>query len=71
MVDANKMTDHDSHWQEVMKLAEKYGFMLQAYGGTAILATHKNQLETLGEEKYLFRQSEMFKINMERSYDNG
>lgn len=43
----------DRHWTEVMELAEKYGFVLQAYGGTATLATHKNQLEGLGEPKYL------------------
>jgi hypothetical protein len=34
----------DIHWSEVMKLAEKYGFIIQAYGGTAILATHENQM---------------------------
>jgi len=28
----------DQHWQyEVMKLAEKYGFIVQAYGGFAII----------------------------------
>lgn len=44
----------DEHWQhDVMKLAEKYGFIIQAYGGTATLATHRNQLEQLGEAGYL------------------
>lgn len=43
----------DQHWTEVMELAEKYGFILQAYGGTATLATHQNQLKELGESKYL------------------
>lgn len=43
----------DKHWMEVMYLAEKYGFILQAYGGTAVLATHQNQLTELGEAKYL------------------
>jgi dipeptidase len=42
----------DQHWSEVMKLAEQYGFIVQTYGGTAILATHKNQLDHYGEEKY-------------------
>ena len=42
----------DEHWQEVMDLAQKYGFILQAYGGTAILATHENQKERFGEEEY-------------------
>lgn len=27
----------DRHWAEVMALAEKYGFIIQAYAGTAIL----------------------------------
>ena len=39
--------DADKHWSEVMKLAEQYGFILQAAGGTAFLATHRNQLETM------------------------
>lgn len=43
----------DRHWSEVMELAEKYGFIIQAYGGTATLATHKNQLKQLGEHEYL------------------
>lgn len=43
----------DRHWQEVMRLAEKYGFIVQAYGGTAVLLTHKNQLESYQEPEYL------------------
>lgn len=27
----------DSHWIEVMNLAERYGFILNAYGGIATL----------------------------------
>lgn len=45
--------DADARWSEVMELAEKYGFVLQAYGGTALLATHRNQLESYGEPEYL------------------
>ena len=45
--------DADEHWTEVMELAEKYGFILQAYGGAALLATHRNQLESYGEPEYL------------------
>jgi len=33
---------YDQHWTEVLKLAEKYGFIRQAFGGVAILATHQN-----------------------------
>lgn len=40
------------NWIEVMKLAEKYGFIVAAYGGVAFLATHEEQKEQLGEEKY-------------------
>lgn len=43
----------DRHWAEVMALAEKYGFIIQAYAGTATLATHRTQLEQLGESEYL------------------
>lgn len=43
----------DARWTEVMKLAEASGFIIQAYGGTAILATHKNQLNEVGLMKYL------------------
>ncbi len=47
------MPEHeDKHWKEVMDMAKQYGFIVQAYGGTATLATHKNQKELLGEEKY-------------------
>jgi hypothetical protein len=42
----------DKHWQEVMKLAEEHGFIVQSYGGAAILATHANQKEHYGEEEY-------------------
>ncbi len=45
--------DADEHWSEVMNLAEKYGFILQAYAGTALLSTHSNQLENYGEPEYL------------------
>lgn len=44
----------DKRWQhEVMALAQKCGFIVKAAGGTAILMTHKNQLEELGEVEYL------------------
>ena len=64
-INREKLKELDSHWLEVMKLAEKYGFIGQASGGTAILLTHENQLEVDGEEKYLRRQKQMFNRNME------
>lgn len=63
-VNLEKIKDLDNNWTEVMKLAEQYGFICQAFGGTATLATHKNQLEAFGEEKYIERQHQMFRNNM-------
>lgn len=65
MIDQKKFKELDSHWKEVMNLAQKYGFIGQAYGGTAILLTHKNQLEADGKETYIYRQRSMFGIDME------
>ena len=42
----------DHKWDEVMALAREYGFIIKAYGGTAILVTHKNQKEHYGQEEY-------------------
>lgn len=64
MVNQEKLREMDSHWKEVMDLAEKYGFICQAVGGTAILLTHKNQLKADGEEKYIRRQRDLFKLDM-------
>ncbi len=64
MVNQEKMKELDSHWKEVMALAQQYGFIAHACGGTAILLTHKNQLEGDGEETYVHRQHSMFGIEM-------
>ena len=64
-VNMDKLKELDSHWQEVMSLAEQYGFIIQAYGGTAVLSTHRNQLEAAGEEQYIDRQWVMNNIDME------
>lgn len=63
-VNREKVKSLDSHWKEIMDLAKKYGFIGQAFGGTAILLTHENQLEANGEEKYINRQKEMFGIDV-------
>lgn len=63
-VNKEKLKELDSHWSEVMELAEKYGFIGQAFGGTAVLLTHKNQLEADGEEKYIRRQKDLFGLDM-------
>lgn len=64
MVNQKRMKELDSHWKDVMDLAERYGFIGQAVGGTAVLLTHKNQLEADGEEKYMYRQRSLFGIEM-------
>lgn len=46
-----KLEELDNHWQEVMKLAERYGFIVQSFGGTATLATHTEYIEQLGHYK--------------------
>ena len=37
-------------WQEVMELAEKYGFIVQAFGGVATLATKEMQRKKVARE---------------------
>lgn len=49
-------------WQAVMKLAEGYGFIVQAHAGVATLATHQVQKDELGEE----RHQEIQKMNGRR-----
>ncbi|MCI9596658.1 MAG: hypothetical protein HFE75_05040 [Firmicutes bacterium] len=65
MINQRKLKEMDAHWKEVMDLAERHGFIGQAFGGTAILLTHENQVKADGEEKYLDRQTRMFGIDME------
>lgn len=67
--DMEKLKELDSHWKEVMDLATQYGFICGAYGGTAVLATHRNQLDEYGEESYLRRQKGMHGIDMEAGGD--
>ena len=68
-VNMDKLKELDGHWNEVMELAVKYGFITQAYGGTATLATHKNQLEAYRAENYIERQREMHRIDMEEAQE--
>lgn len=64
-INKDKLKELDGHWKEVMDLAEKYGFITQAYGGVAVLATHKNQIDSFGEQTYIQRQEQMFGNYME------
>lgn len=70
MINESKRKELDSHWGELGKLAEKYGFIVNAYAGIMVLATHENQINDFGEEKYLFRQREMFKNDMTEETEN-
>ncbi len=45
------MESWDSHWEEVMRLAEGYGFIVQAYGGVATIATNEEQCRQTGYER--------------------
>lgn len=62
-INMDKVNEMDGHWNEVMDLAVKYGFVCQAFAGTATLLTHKNQIEVF-KEAYLCRQKEMNGIDM-------
>ncbi len=64
-IDIEKLKELDSHWSEFLKLAGKYGFLMHAYGTTALISTHETQLLALGEEKYLSNQKQMLNGNME------
>ena len=70
MINESKRKELDSHWEEIGKLAEKYGFIVGAYGGMMVLATHENQIKDFGEEKYLHRQKEMFRNDMTEENEN-
>ena len=60
MIDKEEIEKLDEHWNEVMNLAVKYGFIVQAAGGTAILVTHDNQQQEYGEEQYRHFQFQRF-----------
>ncbi|PSL10159.1 hypothetical protein EI53_01221 [Fusobacterium naviforme] len=65
MINREKVKELDSHWKEVMDMAEQYGFITQAYGGVAQLVSHRRQIEAFGEEEYAGRLKEAFGIDME------
>ena len=70
MINESKRKELDNHWKEIGKLAEKNGFILFAHGGVMVLSTHENQIKELGEEKYLYRQKEMFRNDMTEETKN-
>lgn len=54
-----RMRELDAGWKEVMKLAEANGYICQAYGGVAILATHG----AYGKENDLRAVAKRMRIN--------
>ena len=42
----------DKRWQEIMKIAEQCGFIIQAAAGTAVLATNRVQAAEMGATQY-------------------
>jgi hypothetical protein len=40
-----KKREKSNNWDEVMKLAEKYGFIRFAYGGFAMLSIYEEEIE--------------------------
>ncbi len=67
MVNMEKMQELDSHWQEVMKLANDYGFTCLEFGGAAILLTHKSQHEIWGDDKYIKKQRDTHCIDVDEA----
>ena len=45
------LKEMDGHCEEVMGLAERYGFISQAYGGAAIVTTNNAYLEANGPKE--------------------
>lgn len=66
MVNKEKMKKLDSHWQEVLDLANSYGFTCLEFGGVAILVTHNSQHEMWGDEKYINNQHDMHGIDVDK-----
>lgn len=61
---------HDTNWDKVMKLAEENGFITQAFGGTAVLVSNKEQIKNYGYEKYQEIQETNSTINQIKEFEN-
>lgn len=56
-VDRRKIQQDDEHWEEVIALAEKYGFICQTFAESAVLVTNRRQLMALGEENFILHKN--------------
>ena len=59
----SRLQELDSHWTEVMRLAERYGFIMQSFGGVSTLATNAEYLKANGP-KELARRLRMNNVNL-------
>ncbi len=53
----------DCSWEEVMRACESNGFIIQAYGGAAIISTNQAYLDANGAEK-LARRLRMCNVDL-------
>lgn len=54
------ISNRDTHWDEVIKLCRKYGFVTQEYGNSVTLMTNSYQIDSWQEPTYRFRQEQLF-----------
>lgn len=73
MIDMDKIKELDSHWNEVMDLAGKYGFFLFSVPNRgAELSTHQNFLEIVGADEYVHSCEERgFYITINKGGENA
>lgn len=43
---------YDTHWEEVVELAQRYGFTVSSSNGVALMSSHTTQLESYGKTGY-------------------
>lgn len=58
-----RIAELDSGWGEVMRACERNGFIIQAYGGTAIISTNRVYLEANGTPE-LARRLRMCNVDL-------
>jgi hypothetical protein len=54
------ISNRDAHWDEVINLCRKYGFITQEYGNAVTLMTNSYQIDSWQEPTYRFRQEQLF-----------
>lgn len=59
----SRIRELDTHWGEVMRLCEESGFIIQAYGGTAVISTNEVYRDANGA-KELARRLRMCDVEL-------